>query len=345
MADHGLNEKMQSAYKSGHSTETALLRVKNDLIMGINGKKAVILVLLDLSVAFDTVDHMIMCRRLEQFLGLRGKVLEWVRSYLTMRSQCVCVEEALSEVLSLLFGVPQGSVLGPILFTIYTLTLSKIALRHGIQTHMYADDTQLYISYDVTDSGKKQESIDKMEHCIRDIKAWMVRNRLQLNGSKTELLVMATPYYTHQCRGVELSIEGEMITASDAARNLGVILDRHLNMDAHVASVCKASYFHIHNLRSLKPVLTHEALITVVHAFVGSRLDYCNSVLLGISDKHIQKLQRIQNIAARLVSGSSKYDHITPVLKELHWLPIKEHIQFKTLVITFKALNGQAPEY
>ena len=92
-------------------------------------------------------------------------------------------------------------------------------------------------------------------------------------------------------------------------------------------------------------MLTHEALITVVHAFVGSRLDYCNSVLLGISDKHIQKLQRIQNIAARLVSGSSKYDHITPVLKELHWLPIKERIQFKTLVITFKALNGQAPEY
>jgi len=105
------------------------------------------------------------------------------------------------------------------------------------------------------------------------------------------------------------------------------------------------SYFQIRNIRSLKSILTHDALIYVVHAFIKSRLDYCNSLLLGLSDKLLQRLQRIQNIAARIVTGCRKYDHITPILKELQWLPVIKRIQFKTLMITYKALNGLAPIY
>jgi len=142
---------MQSAYKSGHSTETVLLRLRNDMLVAIDGRKAVILVLLDLSAAFDTIDHEIMCSRQDRLLGLSGKPLAWFRSYLAVRTQCVSVEEALSEVLCLLFGVPQGSVMGPIVFIIYTISLSRIAQRYGMQVHMYADDSQLYVSYDVTD--------------------------------------------------------------------------------------------------------------------------------------------------------------------------------------------------
>jgi len=124
---HGLDEKMQSAYKSGHITEAALLRLKNDLLMAIDGWKAVVLVLLDLSAAFDTIDHEIICSRLERLLGLSGKPSAWLSSYLAARSQCVAVEGVLSEVLCLLFGVPQGSVMAPILFIIYTIPLSIIA--------------------------------------------------------------------------------------------------------------------------------------------------------------------------------------------------------------------------
>ena len=345
MQVNGLDEKMQSAYKSGHSTETALLRLKNDMLMAIDGRKAVVLVLLDLSAAVDTVDHDIMCRRLERLLGLRGKPLAWFRSYLTARSQCVSVEEALSEIMCLLFGVPQGSVLGPILFTIYTLPLSKIADKHGIQIHMYADDTQLYVSYDVTDMDQRRECILRLEKCISDIQSWMVMNKLQLNGSKTELVVLTSAYFTKHSSDFHLKIDKDLISPSDSAKNLGVHLDQHLNMETHVASICKASYFHIRNIRSLKPILTHDALISVVHAFITSRLDYCNSLLIGLPDRLLQKLQRIQNIAARVVTGCRKYDHITPILKQLHWLPVKERIQFKTLMILYKALNGQAPEY
>ena len=345
MLVHGLDVKMQSAYKSGHSTETALLRLKNDMLMAIDGRKAVVLVLLDLSAAFDTIDHEIMCCRLERLLGLRGKPLAWFRSYLAARSQCVSVEEALSEVLCLLFGVPQGSVLGPILFIIYTIPLSRIAQRYGIQIHMYADDTQLYVSYDVTDMEQRQEVIERLENCISDIQSWMVTNKLQLNSGKTELLVLASSYFSKHSSDFQLQIDNDLISPSDSAKNLGVLLDQHLNMETHVAGICKASYFHIRNIRSLKPILTHDALISVVHAFITSRLDYCNSLLLGVSDKLVQRLQRIQNIAARIITGCRKYDHITPILKELHWLPVIQRIQFKTLMITYKALNGQAPVY
>jgi len=130
-----------------------------------------------------------MCGRLERLLGLSGKPLTWFRSYLTARTQCVSVEEALSEVLCLLFAVPQGSVLGPILFIIYTMPLSKIAQRYGIQINMYADDAQLYVSYDVTDMKERQEVTERLENCISYIQSWMVTNKLQLNSNKTEIII------------------------------------------------------------------------------------------------------------------------------------------------------------
>ena len=210
---------------------------------------------------------------------------------------------------------------------------------------MYADDTQLYVSYDVTDMEQRQEATERLENCISDILSWMVKNKLQLNSNKTELLVLASSYFSKHSSDFQLQIDNNWISPSDSAKNLGILFDQHLNMETHVAGICKASYFHIRNIRSLKSILTHDALISVVHAFITSRLDYCNSLLLGLSDKLLQRLQRIQNIAARIVTGCRKYDHITPILKELHWLPVIKRIQFKTLMITYKALNGLAPIY
>ena len=118
-----------------------------------------------------------------------------------------------------------------------------------------------------------------------------------------------------------------------------------MNLEEHIGNICKASYLQLRNIRSIRNVISKENLITVVHAFITSRLDYCNSLLYGLPDRQLDKLQRIQNIAARIVSGTNKYDHIPPVLKALHWLPIQYRVRYKINLLTFRALSGEAPPY
>ena len=178
MTEHHLMERMQSAYRSCHSTETALLRVQNDILHAIDKKKNVILTLLDLSAAFDTIDHGILLDRLEKRLGIRGVVLEWLRSYLTGRSQAVSIAGKTSGSSNLLYGVPQGSVLGPILFTIYTLPIADITQRHNVNAHVYADDSQLYVSYNVhkRQNTSADSAVAQIQNCICEIRTWMSIN-------------------------------------------------------------------------------------------------------------------------------------------------------------------------
>ena len=143
---------MQSAYKAGHSTETALVRMKNDILTSMDKNQCVLLVLLDLSAAFDTVNHSKLLRVLQHRIGLGGTALMWFESYLRERTQAVAIRYSTAPSVELQRGVPQGSVLGPILFTIYTLALGDIVRRHDIKGHFYADDMQLYVSFDIKDN-------------------------------------------------------------------------------------------------------------------------------------------------------------------------------------------------
>jgi len=144
MENHNLHEIMQSAYKQYHSTETALVRVQNDILSNLDNKHGVILVLLDLSMAFDTIDHTTLLHQLAHRLGITGAALKWFQSYLNERTQSVSVDNEQSKPVPLKYGVPQGSVLGPLLYTIYTLPLGNLLRDAGVSYHLYADDTQLY---------------------------------------------------------------------------------------------------------------------------------------------------------------------------------------------------------
>ena len=188
MASNQLYPVLQSAYRQHHSTETALLKVKNDILMSMNNQHVILLVLLDLSAAFDTVDHAILLECLRDELDVFGTVLSWFSSYCANRTQTVLIDDVYS--FDVKFGVPQGSYLGPLLFTIYTSELFKIMENHLHNCHCYADDTQLYLAFKPGSDCDQAAAVSAMESCIADIRRWMLSKRLKLNDNKTEFLII-----------------------------------------------------------------------------------------------------------------------------------------------------------
>ena len=342
LSKHHLFEPCQSAYRQNHSTETALLKIHSDLLGAADEGKVSVLALLDLSCAFDTIDHSILIERLFKTFGLSNTVLEWFKSYLTGRTQTITVNKIQSHPFSLECGVPQGSVLGPLLYTLYTQPLSAIITRHLIKYHMYADDTQLYASV----LPKDMESLFKsIEECINDVKNWMNINKLKLNESKTEILFCNPKKLRCSDKIRPLKIEGQNIMFTDQARNLGVYFDSRLSMEYHVNYLCKCMYLELRRIGHLSKYLSLASKKTLVSSFVFSRMDYCNSLLFNLPKALLSKLQRIQNYAARLLLNHKKHDHITHLLLSLHWLPVELRIKYKIATLCFKCRNGTAPEY
>jgi hypothetical protein len=339
---NNLQEHLQSSYKKFHSTETALLKVQNDILQAIDGKKCILLVLLDLSAAFDTIDHKTLLSRLQKRLGINGTVLKWFESYLSDRSQSVLIEGVESELLNLLFGVPQGSVLGPILFILYTAPLGDLLRQFGISYHFYADDTQIYLSFDLPECD---DAMLKMEKCVEMVRSWMAQNFLKLNEDKTEIIFFGSPNHLSKLATAPLKIGDEQIVSAEVVRNIGAFMDKTMSMDTQVGQICKGAWFHLRNIGKIRAYLDTKSTEKLIHAFVSSKLDSNNSLLYGIPKAKMDRLQRVQNSAARLVTLTPKYDHVTPVLKDLHWLPVTQRVQYKILLLTFKAIIGEAPQY
>jgi hypothetical protein len=339
---NGLHEIFQSAYKSLHSTENALLRVQDDILCALDNKKCVLLVLLDLSAAFDTIDHNILIDRLASQLGIKGKALDWFRSYLHQRTQSVTINGMESNIWELIFGVPQGSVLGPILFIIYTSPLGKILKKHNISYHLYADDSQLYLSFKMSEQG---DAYTKMEECIDDIRSWMSQNFLCLNDSKTEVIYIGSKYSLKKEPQMPLKIGNELIEPTAVARNVGAMMDECMSMQTQISQLCKSAWLQLRQIGLIRKHLDETSTERIIHAFVTSKLDYQNGLLYGVPKTQLDKLQRIQNAAAHLVTRTKKYEHITPILKDLHWLPVHQRVTFKILLFVFKALNNLAPTY
>ena len=304
-----------------------------------------LVVFLDLSAAFDTIDHAILLDRLYYDYGIRGTALKWMKSYLTKRYQTVHINQLKSDAHELRFGVPQGSVLGPIVFIMYTKALRKIAARHGLKIHLYADDTQLYVSFTFSNQEEAMSAMDRVIACISEIKLWMSQNKLQLNDEKNEYLIVASPSHLSHLSLPPLKIGETVIHPSNSAKNLGVIFDSNLNMNEHINQLCKKAYFHLRNISNIRKSLSKINTEQLVHAFVTSQLDNCNALLYGLPVSSTQKLQRVMNAAARIICMKRKFDHITPTLVDLHWLPVKQRILYKILLLTYKAQNGLAPSY
>ena len=339
---HGLLPELQSAYRKGHSTETALLCVISDILRAADAGLVTLLGLLDLSAAFDTVDHDILLRRLQTAFGISGVPLAWLASFLRDRTQEVVFSGVKSAVGRLTCGVPQGSVLGPVLFLLYTAGLFQIATRHGFEAHSYADDTQIYVSVSAVSADSASS---RFAACLAEIDNWMSCNRLKLNTDKTQVIWLGGRQQLEKVKVTDIQLQSTNVTAAPMVVDLGVRIDNQLTMSAHVAHLAQSCFYQLRQLRVIRRFLTTDAARTLVHAFISSRLDYCNSLLYGITDTLFGKLQRVQNAAARLVAGKHKYDHITPVLRDMHWLPIRFRVQFKIATLVYKCMHGLAPVY
>jgi hypothetical protein len=340
-----LHVPLQSAYKAFHSTETALVKVQNDILCAVDRKEVVLLLLLDLSAAFDTVDHSVMLARLENQYGVSGTALLWFRSYLTNRKQTICIEGEKSKTCDLDCGVPQGSVLGPLLFTAYASPLADIVNKHRVCPHFYADDSQLYTAFKPTVPATEVQARSTLHDCAGDVRTWMAANFLKLNDDKSEFMIIGTPQQLTKVTKSPMQIGNFDVEPKQSARNIGGVFDSHMNMHAHVDSLCRSAWYHLYNIGRIRKYMDMQSTERLVHAFVSSRLDNLNSLLYGLPSNQLHKIQRVQNAAAKLVVKARKFDHVTPIFLQLHWLPIEQRIDFKVLLLTFRALHGTAPAY
>ena len=206
---------------------------------------------------------------------------------------------------------------------------------------MYADDTQIYITMS---PGDRVAAVNSLRECLMDVKSWSTTNRLRLNEDKSELI-----HFSSQFRSTDplagLTTQDGVIKTSECVRDLGFTLDKHLTLKHHITNICKSASWGIFKIGKIRRLLDQSSAERLVHAFVSSHLDYCNSLLAGLPLSHISPLQRIQNSAARLVTLRRKHDHISPVLRSLHWLPVHSRITFNILLLTYKITHNLAPIY
>ena len=216
------------------------------------------------------------------------------------------------------------------LFILYLLPLGQVISQGG---HPSAS------------SSPSGTALSKLTACLKEIKAWINQNFLQLNSSKTEALLVGTPYQTRSSPITSIAFSGQDISLSSTVTNLCVRFDLQVTFESYFKHLSKTAFYHLRNIAKLRPTLTLPDAEKLVHAFVSSRLDYCNALLIGIPSRSLQRLQYIQNSADRILMRVRKYEHISPILHTLHWLPVSKRIEYKVSLLTIHCIHRNAPPY
>ena len=270
--------------------------------------------------------------------------MQWIKSYLSNRQQAVIIRGVQSNPRALKIGVPQGSVLGPELFKDYVAPLSALIEQFGVMFHGYADDTQLANTFKPGGEDEKR-ALNEMQSCIKAIKSWMALNSLKINDDKTEFMIIGSKANLKKVKTNHIIVGTHKIAVSSSVRNIGAVFDSEMTMIPQVLKTAQTAWFHLREISKIRIHLTQKQTQSVIHAYVTSRIDQNNSLINGIPAEYLNILQKVQNAAAKIILGGKKYDHVTPLLKQLHWLPLPQRYRFKTLLIVYKTLQGDGPSY
>jgi hypothetical protein len=337
-------DEFQSGYRQHHSCETALVSVLDAAYSALDEKQVMLLVLLDMSSAFDSVDHQILSNRLKQ-CGIIEKAHSWIMSYLGERKQLISINGVTSAASQVDCGVPQGSALGPLLFVIYLTGLREIIAPHSINYRLYADDLQLFIPSSV---AQLAATVKIMEDCIMAVKSWLESSLLTLNDGKTEFIILGTPPMLKKCPLPlpHLTIGNTVISCSSSCiRNLGVVIDPTLTFQTHISNTCAKSFSSLKLINRVRRTISTQHYSMLIHTLVVSNLDYCAPLLLGVPQNATSKLQSVLNAALKSILGLRKYDHISSQYKSLKWLSIDERIKYRAACLIYSVKRHNVPTY
>ena len=333
--------KYQSAYRYKHSTSTALLKIKNDIITLLAKGENIIYITLDLSSAFDTILHKNLLECLEN-IGLCGTTLNWFQSYLSDRKIKIKVKNLESELTDLLIGIPQGGVLSPTLYSVYTADICNLLDKHKIQYNLYADDIIIYFS---TSNLKSLEEIqEKINRLIKEIQNYMLLKHLKINPEKTEIM--------HICRKHRLNINLNSINVNNSEielkrmiKSIGFIIDMEFNMNEQISATIKKCNYALHCISKIRPFLDLQATKILINALVISKLEYNLELMQNNKQSDIEKFDKILRKCIRLIFKLKKRESVSTYMKTLNWLPIAERIKLKNNKIIHNSICHKTPQY
>ena len=323
--DNNLNFTFQSAFKKDHSCETALVKIYHDVLENLGPNQTSSMLFLDFSSAFDTVNHELLLDKLEHDFKITDSALMWFKTYFQNRKFQVRINDKLSKPVELNYGVPQGSVLAPTMFSLYSQSIHTITDKYGLNIHLFADDVQIYSTG--TDP-ELQKTL--LQDCFNDIVDWAKANSLQLNNNKTKFMVIKTKYSPLNATSFNNFEMHEIV------KNLGFIIDKSLNFNSQINQVCRKSFNLLRNLWRISSKIKDINLkIQIVKSCLIPHIDYCNCLYACLPQKQIKKLQRILNAAIRFIYNLRRSDEvsITSYAKKCHILPVYHRVNFKICIL------------